>query len=234
MKKKLLIILTIILSLSVILNLYFLQKSTFFSDVAKKRSVSHSFVKTAPYLQRQSLFEEMQTQNVDLLFLGDSITQRCEWQELFPDYSAINRGIDSDTTAGISLRLDTVIASNPDRIFIMMGINDLAKGTSTPCIVDNYSQVLDSLTTALPTSKIFVQSVLPVGEEVAIPSRDIQNLNKELEALCIEKNITFMNLFPLFCNDQQMLPCDYSVDGVHLTGEAYMIWKQEITTYLND
>ena len=56
-----------------------------------------------------------------LVFLGDSITDDGNWDKLFPNLSAENRGIGGDSTLGLLNRLDQIIALQPSQIFLMIG-----------------------------------------------------------------------------------------------------------------
>ena len=79
----------------------------------------HTFQYTdnASYIQRSTQFELMPERNTDIVFLGDSITARFEWQEYFSDLTVANRGIDSDVTEGVLNRLDTVENQHPKKSF---------------------------------------------------------------------------------------------------------------------
>ena len=63
--------------------------------------------------KRISLFEEF-SPKVDVVFVGDSITEGGEWSDFFPNISVANRGVDSDITADILRRLDSIVSLNPE------------------------------------------------------------------------------------------------------------------------
>ena len=46
--------------------------------------------------QRRTLFEILPTATSDIIFLGNSITDGCEWSELFGNPNMKNRGISAD------------------------------------------------------------------------------------------------------------------------------------------
>jgi hypothetical protein len=48
------------------------------------------------YEQRATLFEELPVTSKDIIFLGNSITNGCEWAELFQNKNVKNRGISGD------------------------------------------------------------------------------------------------------------------------------------------
>jgi len=41
-------------------------------------------------------------------------------------------------------------------------------------------------------------------------------------------------LFLLFASGDNKLDKKYSLDGLHLNGEAYLLWKKEIEKYLTE
>lgn len=52
------------------------------------------------YEQRATLFEELPVTSRDIIFLGNSITNGCEWGELFQNTYVKNRGISGDICMG--------------------------------------------------------------------------------------------------------------------------------------
>ncbi len=61
----------------------------------------------------------------------------------------------------------------------------------------------------------------------------IVDLNTRLQALCLEKNIQFIELYNLFLDPTtNMLNLIYTIDGVHLSREGYELWVDTITPYL--
>ena len=90
-----------------------------------------------------------------------------------------------------------------------------------------------------PKTKIYVQSVLPVNED--IPNRlghadneDVIRLNTELKKLCLHYGIKFIDLFPLFKNEKNKLKEQFTFDGLHPNGKGYLVWKSAIEKYLSD
>ncbi|MBF0565658.1 MAG: hypothetical protein HQK89_10480, partial [Nitrospirae bacterium] len=98
-----------------------------------------------------------------IVFLGDSITSEGNWSELFPGTNVKNEGVWGETTSDIINRLSAVITNNPKKIFVLSGINDLATGVSPRDVAGNYSKMIKELTSKLPQTRIYVQSILPVA-----------------------------------------------------------------------
>lgn len=129
---------TLLLFLAV---LFLLKRGNYFSMLQDAMS-DHTFQYTdnASYIQRKTQFELMPERNTNIVFLGDSITARFEWQEYFSDLVVANRGIDSDVTEGVLNRLDTVENQHPQKIFLMIGINDIMHKLPLDTSMQNYKK----------------------------------------------------------------------------------------------
>ena len=57
-----------------------------------------TFAQSSYNFQRRSLFEVLPIHSNDIVFLGNSITDGCEWAELFDNPRIKNRGISADRT----------------------------------------------------------------------------------------------------------------------------------------
>lgn len=92
-----------------------------------------------PYwYQKESLYRSLPNTADEIIFLGNSITDGCNWSELLDEPRAKNRGISGDRTEGILDRLDEVLDSKPIKVFLMIGINDLGAGKSVNFIKMKY------------------------------------------------------------------------------------------------
>lgn len=189
------------------------------------------------YLQKLSQFQLLPISNADLVFLGDSITDECEWAELLENPRIKNRGISSDTTMGILHRLEDIVIAQPAKIFIMVGINNLIHYQQTSdAILADYRKILTKICDRSPQTEIFIQSVLPINRiksGLNISNRAIVNLNSALQELAIEYSLTYIDLFSHLSDGQNQLNECYTLDGVHLNGQAYSIWKQVIAKYVS-
>ncbi|OFD53570.1 hypothetical protein BWGOE4_51090 [Bacillus mycoides] len=184
---------------------------------------------------RTSLFNNAVPVETGVVFLGDSLTDYNEWGEAFPHIKTYNRGISGDTTIGVMDHLNQVIALKPSKIFLMIGINDLAAKTPKEEVLNNYSEILKKLRLELPDTKVFIESILPVkplSKSTNLNNEDINSINKELEKIAKKNNYTFINLHPLFTDKDGQLKKEWTVDGVHINGEGYKAWENEIKNYV--
>ena len=211
--------------------LFLLKRGNYFSMLQDAMS-DHTFQYTdnASYIQRKTQFELMPERNTDVVFLGDSITARFEWQEYFSDLTVANRGIDSDVTEGVLNRLDTVENQHPKKIFLMIGINDIMHKLPLDTSMQNYKKILTQLSETLPDCRIYVQSVLPVNTSTGIDNSDVSAFNTELRQLCSDLALSYIDLYSLVVTEDNNFT--YTVDGVHPTGEGYAIWMDGIREYV--
>lgn len=189
--------------------------------------------------QRRSLFEVLPICSSDIVFLGNSITDGCEWGELFDNRHVKNRGISADRTAWLLERLDPIIAGHPKKLFLMIGTNDLAGGMSPEQIVSDVARLIDRFQRESKWTKIYVQSILPVNGDDFSKYPDhyahghlIVTTNKLLEALCDQKGVTYLDIWGALADDEGRLDKRYTNDGLHLMGEGYLVWRDAIKPYV--
>ena len=187
------------------------------------------------YWHKKSQFEKLPKSELDIIMLGDSITDEGEWTELL-GLNVKNRGISGDTIERILHRLDTILESKPKQIFLMIGINDLINdGKSVTKILEQYKQLLRNFPENTPNTKVFIQSVLPLNNKVDLYWQDNKNilkLNSGLKKLAKEFNYEYIDIFSLLLDSENQLDAQYTVDGLHLNGQAYLIWKAVIEKYM--
>lgn len=214
--------------------LLLLIRGNYFSMIRQAMSQSdgsYDYENNASYVQRSTQFDMLPAQDTDIVFVGDSITARFEWDEYFTEYIVSNRGIDSDVTEGVYNRLDTIVSRTPEKIFIMIGINDIRQKIPTETTLAYYEKILDELTEKLPDCEIYVQSILPVHTSTGINNTDVQSLNASLEALTERKGMTYLDIYSAVVDKENNFT--HTVDGVHPTGEGYAIWTGILEEILN-
>ncbi len=186
------------------------------------------------YMHRKNIFENLPKDSTDVVFLGDSLTEQCPWDELFPDVDLKNRAIEGDMTDGILDRLEVVTALTPKKLFLSIGVNDLLFH-SPDYIVENYKKILANISQQSPSTKVFVQSLLPVNNNVrntGVKNKDISEINRQLKKISKDKELTFIDLHAKLANNEGLLPERFTRDGIHLNGEAYMLWREEIEGFV--
>lgn len=180
------------------------------------------------YLHKVSQFKLLIKQEKQIIMLGDSITERGLWSELTMRTDIINRGISGDSTDGLSKRLN-VLNNNAKQIFIMIGINDILRNKSAAFVFDTYKKILTKLQSK--NIPIIIQSTLYIGGNAPkYYNKEVDKLNLLLEDYANKEGIKYIDLNVKFA-PQGFLLEDYTLDGLHLNGNAYMLWVQIIQKF---
>ncbi|MBB3188704.1 GDSL-type esterase/lipase family protein [Microbacter margulisiae] len=216
---------TVLVSIFVLCNVWLLQANP------------HQY--STFYYQRATLFAQLPVYSSDIIFLGNSITNGCEWSELFNNKHVKNRGISGDIVQGVYDRLEPILKGQPEKIFLLIGINDLARGTSPDSVVRGIHKIADRVKRESPRTKLFIQSLLPVNNTFSTfkdhtsKGQEVIDTNKMLQALCLKKHLTYIDLYDSFKEpgDDKMNP-KYTNDGLHLLGPGYLLWKKIIIPYI--
>ena len=184
------------------------------------------------YPQRVAVFEKEPVVTGRIIFLGNSITQLGDWKKLLNDTTVINRGIAGDITFGVLKRLTDVTRRQPSKIFLLIGINDIGKDIPDAVIADNIRKIIVRIQAESPSTKIYVQSILPLNPGVPnFPQHydkqeHVLNTNKLIQKIAEETRCPYINIHDLFTDQQGRLDVKYTTDGLHLNpgGEGYGKW----------
>lgn len=167
----------------------------------------------------------------DVVFVGTSLTEGFLVSEMFHSLHVKNRGIGGNNSAQILARIGDVAAGKPRKMFLEIGINDIQEGIPDDSIMRNYSQIVDTIKARSGRTELFVQSVFPTGmSRVDLNSRVVE-LNHKIEALAKSSGASYINIYPSMLKGAG-LDSAYTVDGIHLTGKAYAVWKSKIDSLL--
>jgi lysophospholipase L1-like esterase len=165
----------------------------------------------------------------EVVMLGDSITEAGNWHELFSSVRIANRGISGNTSADILDRLDEVITRRPKIVFLMIGINDLLyiHDITASEITSSVQKIIGALAEQGVTT--VVQSVLLTYNGINKPAINVKvvELNQALKALCAQTEVKFVDLNSVLSDGAALLP-HFTMDGIHLSGNAYVLWAHEI------
>ncbi|MHC0443209.1 GDSL-type esterase/lipase family protein [Flavobacterium sp. 3-210] len=190
------------------------------------------------YDQRRSFFESMPAGKNEIILLGDSITNCANWDEIFSGKNVKNRGISGDITLGVLDRMDEVVNRHPKKVFILIGINDIALNLNKEIIISNYQKIISKIKNDSPATLIYIQSILPTNDEFTTFKNHqgkmdvIKEVNLDLENLAKQNKIFFLNIFPEFLDDQGKLSKEFTNDGLHLLGNGYLRWASILKKYI--
>jgi lysophospholipase L1-like esterase len=182
--------------------------------------------------KRLNLFKSEPIVKGKTIFLGDSITEFADWQKLLNDPTVINRGIAGDNTFGVLTRLDDVINREPRKLFIKIGINDISQNIPTDIIIKNITTIVKKVKVKSPSTKIYIESILPTNDNVkneypaAYNKNNIVNsVNSQIQKLSVKYNAVYIDINKIFTDKYGKLELKYAAsDGLHLNDLGYKTW----------
>jgi lysophospholipase L1-like esterase len=246
----------VVLMLAIALLIYRQRGAAFFGTISSTQVHPNTQPQVTPVLGRRHKLNYRQW--IDILqqeakvaaqkrpqslaiIAGDSLSLWFPSELLPQDKNWLNQGISGETSAGLLKRLKLFDSTQPETIFVMIGINDLVRGVSHETILDNQLQIVRHLKKAHPQTQIVVQSILPHGAEqatwegreklLAIPNSHIRSLNQQLQAIAQKEGVKYLDLYPLFANKQGTLSPKLSTDGLHLNSQGYLVWSSALQLY---
>ena len=176
-----------------------------------------------------------------IVMYGDSHSEYGgDWSRHFPGAGKIiNRGIIGDDSQGMYNRLDLVLPYHPKKIFFECGANDLSHDWTVERVFQGITRVLATIRERSPKTELYVQSVLPLNEEVGtwkyLKGKDdlIIQLNNKLKEYCASHALTYIDLYtPLLGAHPKTMKAEYCRDGLHLTEKGYEVWAKTIRPYI--
>jgi lysophospholipase L1-like esterase len=197
----------------------------------------------ANWMKRHDSFNERVKQgNVDLVFIGDSITQGWEgagknvWAEYYAKRNAVNLGIGGDRTQHVLWRLDhgNIDGINPKLAVLMIGTNNSGTNTSEQ-IADGIKAIVEKLRAKLPNTKVLILAIFPRGADKDDAKRKInEGANEIVKKLADNKMVYFLDIGPKFLAADGTLSKQVMPDLLHLNEASYRTWAESIEPKLNE
>ncbi len=190
------------------------------------------------YFQRSTLFQELPVSKKDIVFFGNSLTNGCEWHELFNMSNVKNRGISSDVIQGLYDRVEPIIAGKPKKIFVLSGVNDISHNLTADSVARAMEELIIRIKEGSPRTKIYLQSLLPINNDFrrykAMIGKEqvILDTNALLKEVAQRNGVTWVDLFLVFADKDGKMPVKYTNDGLHLLGPGYLLWRDTILKYV--
>ena len=189
------------------------------------------------YAQRVAQFRSYPNSEKDIIFLGNSIMDFTDWNELLQISEARNRGISGDITFGVLERLDEVTEGKPAKVFILIGINDISRNIPDSVILNNYKKMITQIKTQSPKTKIYFNTLFPVNNTFTARNHfnkdeHIAFVNQELKKICAAEKIKMADIHDQFLDADKRFDKKYTYDGLHPTAEGYIKWAAILKPYV--
>lgn len=209
----------------------------------------HSAVAPVPreaewWVKRHESFNERAKKgDVDLVFIGDSITQAWEnngkevWAKYYSHRKAMNLGISGDRTQHVLWRLQNgnIEGISPKVAVLMIGTNNSnGQDNTAEEIGDGITTIVKRLREKLPKTKILILGIFPRGEKPGEQRVKNAKASKIAFKLADGKMIHYMDIGMHFLTIDKTLTKEIMPDYLHLTPRGYEIWAIAIEGKLRE
>lgn len=221
------------------------------ADEAVKNYAINPVPRDAGWVKRHESFNEISKKgDVDLVFLGDSITQgwsgngKEAWAKAWAPLKAANFGIGGDRTEHVIWRLQNgnFDGIKPKAIVLMIGTNNTGhegrpqkelNGANYHCTAEQTAEgvktIVGILRAKMPDTKILLLAIFPRGEDAKDKFRQ-QNeaTNAIISKLDDGRKVFFMDIGKTFLQPDGTLSKEIMPDRLHLSPKGYDLWVQAI------
>ena len=187
--------------------------------------------------RHQEILDRVQQGNVDIIFLGDSITHGWIWapnlwEESFGT-NAVNMGFSGDGTQHVLWRMENgeIDGISPEVAVVLIGVNN-TPSSSPEQIADGIKAICLNLRKKLPETEVLLLGIFPA-----------ETLDLSIRETIIQTNIIASEIAHcemihyLDIGDQFLLPngdVDPALmsDLIHPTGAGYQVWAEAMAPLL--
>jgi len=212
---------------------------------AAEKTKLHSALNPVPrqggWMKRHESFNTRVAKgNVDLVFIGDSITQGWEgrgkdvWEKFYGKRNTVNLGIGGDRTQHVIWRLDNGNLKDitPKAAVIMIGTNNSGSNSSKE-IADGVRAIVKQIRAKSPKTQILLLGVFPRGTNNEDKRRQVnEGANSIFSKLDDGKHVHYLDIGPKFLQKDGMLTREIMPDLLHLSQKGYTIWAESIEAKL--
>jgi len=201
------------------------------------RTKEYPWMSVASWNQRHEAFlKRAKEGKVDLLFLGDSITEgwgnNAVWQKHYAPLGAANLGIGGDTTQNVLWRITNgeIDGLAPKVVVLMIGTNNFGlHGDKPDDVVRGIVAVVTTLRKRLPNAKVLLLGIFPRDEKAGAPIRkSIQAVNSQIAKLENGKAVRYLDIGPKLADAKGDLAKDVMPDFLHVSEKGYEIWAESM------
>jgi len=191
--------------------------------------------------RHQYILQHKKDRPIDVLFLGDSITEFWEtegaaiWAERFAMLNAANFGVSTDATQNLLWRITEgheIDGLSPKVVVLMIGTNNTTTNSASG-IADGVETIVRTIRARLPKSKILLLSVLPRelgGDAVNARSR---SANAKFATLSNGQWIHYLDMHDRFLDPHGRPSAELLQDGLHLSPAGYQVLADAVRPKLD-
>lgn len=186
-----------------------------------KQIEEYRAAKRAAYAAENERYEDYE---VDVAFLGDSLTDGYDLATYYPDLLVSNRGIGGDTTYDLEGRMEVSLYDLKPKVAVMLiGANNM------DAMFENYEALLRGFEENVPRTKIILLSLTSMGDEWGKKNQLAAYNNVKIKLLAEKYGYEYVDLYSaLFNLESGEIYPEYTTDGGHLTPLGYEVLTNAI------
>ncbi len=157
---------------------------------------------------------------VDIAFLGDSLTAGYDVKSYYSEYLVTNRGIGGETTYGLKDRLAVSVLELKPKVCVM-----LIGGNNPETMFEDYEDMLITFQEQMPETKIVLVSHAPTsGPDWGKRNELFTYNNVKIKLLAEKYGYEFVDIYsPMFDLETGEMNSLYTFDGAHFTTEGFEV-----------
>lgn len=158
------------------------------------------------------------------VFIGDFVVSGISQFGFVADSQVISSN--SMTSDKLTVYLDDIVSQSPDSVYIMVGINDLNYGSRSVDDIYKYEkEFIEAVKSALPSTNVYVLSVLPISQRFESSSKvkqaNIDSLNGMFSENASTLGITYIDVATVFKDGSGYFGSSYTDSGYNLKSGYY-------------
>ena len=212
------------------------------ADVATPRTDANS------KLAHEQLLAKRKAGQIDVYFMGDSITRRwgatdeqykdllANWRANFTGWNAADFGWGADKTQHMLWRLQNgeLDGVNPKIVVLMAGTNNVGRATPLGDVEERAADVARGVAAIVreirkraPDATVVITGITPRNDNIAVMPV-INRANQQIAALADGKKTRYININEQLAFPDNQLREGMANDGLHLTVKAYQVWADAL------
>jgi lysophospholipase L1-like esterase len=196
----------------------------------------------------QALLAKKDAGQIDVYFIGDSITRRwgaldypdllAHWNQSFAGYNAANFAWGGDRTEHILWRLENgeLDGIDPRVIVIQAGTNNVGRraggADKVAAIAAGIEGIIDAARRRAPQAALVLTGIFPRSDAGVV--NEINAINDRLSDIAESEGILYIEINDRLADARGLLLESMGSDGLHLSRTGYQIWADALEPILAD
>ena len=187
----------------------------------------------------------------EILFTGSSLMEQFPINELLMTNGMsqviYNRGVGGFTTDDMLAHMEEMVfATEPSRIFINIGTNDISRPDYTlGKLLENYEKIILQIRERLPEAEITLMAYYPVNDTDKVPegelgkrlfrtrtNENIRIANEGVEKLAQKLGCRYLDANAGLTDERGKLRKEFTIEGIHMYANGYQVVLDNMKPYL--